>query len=100
MAARLEDDHASAKRLARGLNALQASFVDPDEVETNIVKVQVPPDGPPAAVWSQQLEDEGVRVSPCESYALRFVTHRHIGDTQIDATVRAFASVFQRLRAE
>jgi threonine aldolase len=73
--------------------------VDPAEVETNLVKVQVPPNAPPASEWSAQLEREGIRVSPCEAYALRFVTHRHIGKAEVDETVRAFSSVFARLRA-
>ena len=94
MAARLTQDHASAKRLARGLHALDAALVDPDEVETNLVKVEVPQSGPPAAQWSARLEREGVRVSPCEKYALRFVTLRHIGEADVDAAIAAFARVW------
>jgi threonine aldolase len=99
MVGRLGDDHATAKQLARGLHALDAAYVDPDDVETNLVKVRVPEDGATAAEWSAQLERDGVRVSPCERYALRFVTHRHIGDADIDKTVQAFSSVAKRLRA-
>jgi threonine aldolase len=97
MVARLEEDHATAKKLARGLHALNATFVDPDDVETNLVKVRVPEDGAPAARWSAELERAGVRVSPCERYALRFVTHRHIGDADVDQVVRAFGAVAKRL---
>lgn len=98
MVGRLEEDHATAKRLARGLHALDAGYVDPDEVETNLVKVRVPEDSHPAAEWSAQLEAAGVRVSPCERYALRFVTHRHVGEADIDKTVEVFGSVAKRLR--
>jgi hypothetical protein len=38
-------------------------------------------------------------VSPCERYALRFVTHRHIGDADVDEAVRAFDVIAKRLRA-
>jgi len=95
MVDRLDQDHASAKRLARGLAAVDASLVDPDAVETNLVRVSVPKTGRDAAGWSADLEKLGVRVSPCERYALRFVAHRHIGDSEVDETVRAFASVWR-----
>jgi hypothetical protein len=36
-------------------------------------------------------------VSPCEKYALRFVTHRHVAEAEVDAAVRAFQSVRERL---
>ena len=92
MVTRLAEDHTSAKRLARGLAALDATLVDVDEVQTNIVKVQLPQHGDTAAQWSQALEHRGIRVSPCERYALRFVTHRHIGEREIDVALNAFES--------
>ena len=98
MVGRLVKDHATAKRLAQGLNRIDPALIDPADVQTNIVKVAVPRRGPEASAWSQALEKEHVRVSPSERYALRFVTHRHIGDVEIDDTLRAFASVRQRLK--
>jgi threonine aldolase len=97
MVNRLRDDHASAQRLARGLHAIDASLVDPADVETNLVKVEVPRGGPEAAEWSARLLREGVRVSPCERFALRFVTHRHVGEAEIDQAVDAFATLWQRV---
>jgi threonine aldolase len=99
MPGRLGDDHASAQRLARGLHAIDPAWVAPEHVETNLVKVQVPETGADAAAWSARLEREGVRVSPCERYALRFVTHRHVGPREIDETLRVFASVAKELAA-
>jgi threonine aldolase len=99
MVDRLEQDHVTAKRLARGLHAIDARLCDPHEVETNIVKVQVPAHGPDAAAWSAALEKRRVRVSPCERYALRFVTHRHIGEAEIDETLDAFKTEWQRASA-
>jgi threonine aldolase len=95
MVTRLSQDHATAQRLARGLHALDPCFVDPEEVETNLVKVQVPQDGPAAAEWSSRLERAGIRVSPCERHALRFVTHRHIGEREVDVALEAFAGVWK-----
>ena len=95
MAERLAQDHASAKRLAQGLHRIDASLVDPAEVETNIVKVEVPKNGRNASEWSAQMNQRGVLVSPCETYALRFVTHRHIGEAEADEAVKAFSEIWQ-----
>ena len=97
MVDRLDQDHASAKRLAHGLHRIDPKLVDPSDVETNLVKVQVPQSGPEASAWSAALEKVQVRVSPCERYALRFVTHRHIGDAEIDQALSAFEKVRQML---
>lgn len=93
MTERLKDDHATARRLARRLHAIDASLVDPAEVETNLVKVDVKKSGATAADWSLRLKDRGVLVNPCETHALRFVTHRHIADADVDAAADAFAAL-------
>ena len=96
MVNRLKEDHATAKQLAKGLHRIDSGLVDPAEVETNIVKVAVPANGRRAAEWSAHLKVRGVLVSPCEPYALRFVTHRHIGDAEIHEVISAFAAVWER----
>lgn len=95
MVDRLDQDHATAKRLAQGLNRIDARLVTPAEVETNIAKVEVPKNGSTAAQWSAELKKRGVLVSPCEPYALRFVTHRHIGEAEVNETVSTFADVWK-----
>ena len=90
MVDRLEHDHASAKRLARKLHAIDSALVDPAQVETNIVKATLPKAGRTAADVSAELKKRGVLVSPSEPHALRFVTHRHIGEADIDRAASAF----------
>lgn len=99
MVSRLAEDHATAKRLALGLARIDASLVDVDDVQTNLVKVQLPKDGATAAQVSQAIERRGVRVSPCDRHALRFVTHRHIDATHVDEAIQAFERTFRELRA-
>ena len=65
MVARLPEDHQMAKRLATGLNKIDASIVDPASVETNLVRVTVRASGRKAAEWSEALKKRSVRVSPC-----------------------------------
>ena len=95
MVDRLAEDHATAKRLAEGLNRIDASLVDPGEVDSNLVRVEVKKSGRRAAQWSADLKQKGVVVAPCDTYSLRFVTHRHISPRDIDTTVAAFASLWK-----
>lgn len=97
MVDRLGEDHAAARRLAQGLHGIDASLVDPAEIETNIVKMDVPKSGPAAAVWSAQFKERGILVAPCEPYALRFVTHRHVGDAEVDAAISACAQIWRSI---
>ena len=43
---------------------------------------------------SKMLAEKGVRVAPGAGPELRFVTHRHIGDAEIDQALRAFADIW------
>lgn len=95
MVERLKEDHATAKRLAEGLHRIDASLVNPRDVESNLVRVDVKKSGKPAAQWSIDIKQKGILVSPCDIYALRFVTHRHIGAVDIDRTVTAFLDLWQ-----
>jgi threonine aldolase len=99
MIARLKEDHATAKRLAEGLHRVDASLVDPNDVETNLVRVDVKASGLTAVQWSAQLQPHGVRVSAADTWSLRFVTHRHIGNADIDDAIKACSMVWQRRSA-
>lgn len=98
MVNRLAEDHATAKRLASGLNRLDASLCDPRDVETNLVRVDVSKSRCPAAQWSMDLRKAGVLVAPADTYVLRFVTHRHIVPSDIDAAINAFAALWKGAR--
>lgn len=94
MVERLPEDHRTAKRLAQGLHKIDASIIDPATVETNLVRASVRASGRKAVEWSAQMKQRGVLVSPCATWDLRFVTHRHIGDVEIDHAIGAFADVW------
>lgn len=95
MTARLAEDHATAKRLARALSGIDTALVDPADVETNLVRVDVSKSGMAAAEWSTRLKARGVLVAPCAPFALRFVTHRHISEKDVDSAADAFHSVWK-----
>ena len=96
MVERLPEDHRTAKRLAAGLHKIDASIVDPATVETNLVRASVRASGLKAAEWSAEMKQRGVLVSPCATWDLRFVTHRHIGDAEIDQAISAFAKAWEQ----
>jgi len=95
MVGRLHEDHATAKRLANALHAVDPNLVSPAAVETNIVRVELPRAGRNAADWSAALREHRVLVGPCDKYALRFVTHRHISNDDVDHAAHAFAQVWR-----
>lgn len=94
MVDRLKNDHAAAKRLARGLHAIDARLTDPTDVDTNLVRVDVSFTQRDAADWSAALAKQGIAVSPADPRSLRFVTHRHVGNAEIDQALAAFAAVW------
>ncbi|MCW5603965.1 MAG: low specificity L-threonine aldolase, partial [Burkholderiales bacterium] len=93
MVERLKDDHTTAKRLAAGFHAIDASLADPAGVETNIVRVNVGASGRSAAQWAEAFAQRGIAVSPADPRSLRFVTHRHIGDAEVDAAITACRAI-------
>lgn len=95
MVDRLKEDHTTANRLAEGLHRIDASLLNLQEVETNLVRVDVSASGRTAAQWSADLERKGVRVSPASVSTLRFVTQRHIGDADVNTVVAAVASLWK-----
>lgn len=93
MVDRLKEDHATAKRLAVGLHKIDARFCNPDDVETNLVRVDVSFTGRSAEQWSAAMGKHHIAVSPADTRSLRFVSHRHVSVSDIDAAIAAFAEV-------
>jgi threonine aldolase len=94
MVERLAEDHAMAKRLAAGLNGIDPRLCDPAGIQTNIVRTDISFTSRNAAQWSTALAQAGIAVSPADSRSLRFVTHRHVGNNEVDQAIAAFTAVF------
>ena len=89
MVQRLTDDHANARRLGEGLAGVSGLRIDPEQVRTNMVVVELR--APlSAADFAARLRAEGVFVSVMGPITLRLVTHRHITPTMVDVAVAAF----------
>jgi len=95
MIPRLAEDHARAKKLAEGVNAIDPRLTDPTAAETNIVMIDLPAGSTEA--WLAALGEAGLRCNSPRKGRLRFVTHRHIDDESVELAVERFGKVYRRM---
>lgn len=95
MVDRLTEDHQRARALYRGLQAMNATWCGPDQPQTNIVRVRVGASAADGKLWEQQLAGHGVLIRASAAGSLRLVTHRHIDDAAVVATLRVFETVLK-----
>ncbi len=80
---RLAEDHARARRLAGALAEVRPDIVDPGDVDTNIVVLDLT-DGPAAPTLAAAAREQGVAVSVLGARTARLVTHMDVDDDGID----------------
>ena len=85
-------DHALARRLARGLARIDASLVDVERVQTNIVNCFVDRYADDAAGIVRGLSERGV-LTLGKGSKIRFVTHSDVDESSVDAAIGAFVDV-------
>ena len=95
---RLADDHANAKKLAEGLANIDGLSVDPERIQTNIVIFEVDPALATVQEFMGALDREGVKVSYPGEHTIRMVTHRHIGNGEIDEALSRVSNVAKQRR--
>lgn len=75
---RLVDDHALARTIGDVISSRFPGSVDPETVETNMVRVDYDSLGIPWEEMKQRLEGAGVKVNPPMGGGWRIVTHRDV----------------------
>jgi threonine aldolase len=95
MVDRLDQDHANAKRLARGLNSLPGIVVDPARVQTNIVIFELAPGAPSPTELVKALAARGIRMGAVGGRRLRAVTHYGINPEDIDCALSAVQEILE-----
>lgn len=90
---RLAEDHENARRLAHGLAEIPGIRLDPPEIETNMVFIDVTETGmTPQQVYERLLE-RGVRMGTGDGARMRAVTHLDVDRAGVDKAVRAMREV-------
>lgn len=93
MVERLADDHRRARDLAARLSGIPGLALRNDRVETNIVLVDVTGTGAEAATLVALLDAAGVRTMARDPSTVRLVTHRLIGDDDVERAATVVAGV-------
>jgi threonine aldolase len=70
---------------------------DPERAFSNIVYVDLAPDGPAPAALAEAVGGHGVRVLPSGPRTLRAVTHYEIDDAAVEAAIEAFGTAMRTL---
>lgn len=91
----LKHDHRRAHFLAEKLHAIVPSIVDPINVETNIVSLDLSDISLNAAEFALLLKNEGVLISALGPNFARVVTHLDIDDRGIEFAVEAMGRVLE-----
>jgi threonine aldolase len=89
---RLAEDHETAKKLAEGLAEIKGIALDPDSIQTNIVRFGVPAHS--GNRIASLLKGEGVLMNGGDS-DLRLVTHYGVDSEDIDFTLIAMRKVME-----
>jgi len=94
MLPRLEQDHATARRLAEQLAELPGIDLDPMNVETNIVTFNLTDDtGISALDLATKLASHGVLVHALGPGSIRMVTHYEVGMSDVETAARVARQV-------
>ncbi|MGQ9857714.1 MAG: low-specificity L-threonine aldolase [Thermodesulfobacteriota bacterium] len=91
---RLAEDHANAKILAEALAELPGIRLDPREVDTNIVIMDISASGMDPFQAQARLKETGVLVLPFGRGRMRAVTHLDVDRKAIQRAIEGFRKVF------
>lgn len=93
---RLAEDHKNARLLAEGLADVPELIVDPGEVQTNIVNVDLAASAPTTREFEGGMARRGVLFHAMGERELRMVTHLDVNDSDILWAVERIRDFFAR----
>ncbi len=93
MTARLEEDHANAKLLARGVAQIPGVKIDPEKAQTNIVIFDISDTGISIAEFTEKLKERGVLALNISAHEMRVVTHHDVSRTDCETALEAIKAV-------
>ncbi len=92
---RLSEDHVRARRLADAIAAVRPDVVDPREVDTNIVVLDLS-SGPTAPELAAAAGERGVAVSVLGARTARLVTHLDVNDAGVERASEVLSGLLAR----
>lgn len=92
---RLVEDHSKAKLLAIACNSVAPSTVNPSEIETNIVGLDLNGAAWGATEFAEAAKREGVWVSALGPKYVRLVTHMDVSDQAIQSAIEVLKGLLQ-----
>ena len=93
---RLSDDHKLAKSIAKAIHAVAPKLINPDEVDTNIVGLDLTGLAINAAELTAQLKENGILGSALGPTYLRLVTHMDVTEQDISKVNQILPELLQR----
>lgn len=96
MIERIADDHSRARRLGERLRVVPGIRLRPEVIETNIVLADVTGTGLEPAQLIPLLEQAGLRVLERDTSRIRLVTHRLVGDEEVERAAAIVAETVER----
>jgi threonine aldolase len=85
-----------AKALAVACNEVVPSSVNPDEIETNIVGLDLTGSSWSAAEFAAATKSEGIWISALGPKYVRMVTHMDVDETGIESAVAVLKRLLER----
>lgn len=92
MVGRLKEDHQRAKRLALAIAELPGIVLNPEHVQTNIIIFGFKHHRLTVPEFLSRLKEEKV-LALATTGDIRFVTHKDIGDEDVEKAVKAFRKI-------
>jgi threonine aldolase len=92
MTGRLKDDHARAGKLARGISGLPGIRLDPASVQTNILIFGFEHPTLTVPAMLERMKEKGI-LALAVSGGIRMVTHKDVGDEDVERAIRAFKEI-------
>jgi threonine aldolase len=92
MPSRLGEDHVRAKRLAEGIQGLPGIGLDAASIETNIVIFTFDHPHITTPEFLARLKERGI-LALALGVGIRFVTHKDVGDEDVDRAIGAFREI-------
>ncbi len=97
---RLAEDHRNARILAEGIAGSPGIQIDPDQVETNMVRFDIGDLGLSAKEFGDRLlRESGVRVSTPAKTKIRAIPHLDISESQVREAAAAIGALAAQIAA-